>query len=80
MKTYKQLIQEITEELDRVTPSVESIAKKHKKDVGYIQQQLDQGIKVEKEHTTSVKVATEIALDHLNELPDYYTRLAKVEQ
>lgn len=80
MKTYKQLIQEITEELDRVTPSVESIAKKHKKDVGYIQQQLDQGIKVEKEHTTSVKVATEIALDHLNELPDYYTRLTKVEQ
>ena len=78
MKTYKQFISE-ADMLNKVTPSVESIAKKHKKTVEYIQQQLDHGIKIEKEHTSSVKVATEIALDHLNERPDYYIRLTKVD-
>lgn len=38
------------------------------------------GIEVEKEHTSNVSLAKEIALDHLNELPDYYTRLKTVEE
>lgn len=47
--------------------------------MSYINKQLDQGIRVEKEHTADEKIAMEIALDHLNELPDYYTRLNRME-
>jgi hypothetical protein len=42
--------------------------------------ELAQGIRVELEHTGDVAVAREIALDHLNEFPDYYTRLKQVEK
>lgn len=40
-------------------------------------QELNMGIKVELEHTENQKIAREIALDHLMEHPDYYTRLQK---
>jgi hypothetical protein len=40
-------------------------------------EELKKGIKVEKEHTTDIKTATRIALDHLSEDPKYYTKLAK---
>jgi len=43
-------------------------------------EQLRMGIKVEYEHTTSKQIATRIALDHLTEIPDYYTRLKKMEE
>lgn len=42
--------------------------------------QLKMGVKVEMEHTTIPEVAKEIALDHLAEIPDYYTRLEKMEK
>lgn len=42
--------------------------------------ELKMGIKVEMEHTTNPAIARRIALDHLSELPDYYTRLAKMEE
>jgi hypothetical protein len=42
--------------------------------------QLNLGQKVEKEHTNSPGVAKEIATDHLTEIPDYYTRLNKMEE
>jgi hypothetical protein len=35
------------------------------------------GVATEMEHTNDLKVAKTIALDHLQEHPDYYTRLAK---
>ncbi len=41
--------------------------------------ELASGIKVEREHTTDKSQATEIATDHLTEIPDYYTRLEKME-
>lgn len=41
--------------------------------------QLEKGIKVEMEHTTSKAVAKEIAMDHLWEDPAYYTHLEKIE-
>jgi hypothetical protein len=59
--------------------SIESIAKKHKVSVEDIQKQLKMGIKVEKEHTTDSEKAEAIALQHLAEKPDYYTKLKKVE-
>lgn len=42
--------------------------------------QLSLGTKVEMEHTNDTKVARKIALDHLKEFPDYYTRLLKMEK
>jgi len=41
--------------------------------------ELAMGIKVEMEHTSSKAMATRIALDHLAEINDYYTRLKKME-
>jgi hypothetical protein len=61
------------------TPSPEQVAKKHGADLDTILQQLKLGIKVELEHTRDRAMAKEIALDHLAELPDYYTRLDKME-
>lgn len=50
-------------------------------DVGNIDsKELKMGDEVELEHTKSPIIARRIALDHLSELPDYYTRLAKMEQ
>lgn len=66
--------------LDKKTLTPEQIAKKHKVDVSVIMSQLKDGIEVEMEHTSDRKVAREIALDHLGELPDYYTKLKKVEK
>ena len=48
--------------------------------VEYVDQQLEQGMRVESEHTRIKAAAREIALDHLNERPDYYVRLKKVER
>lgn len=41
--------------------------------------ELEMGIKVEQEHTHDPLIAKQIALDHLAEVKDYYTRLAKME-
>lgn len=60
--------------------SVEEIAKKHKVPVDHIKKQLDMGIGVEHEHTKDTGVATVIALQHLDEFPDYYTRLKSAEK
>lgn len=63
---------------DKIT--IYDIANKHNVDIDQIVLQLQKGIKVEMEHTSDTKVAEEIALDHLYELPDYYDRLEKVEE
>lgn len=42
--------------------------------------QLKIGIKIEKEHTNNPIIAKAIAKDHLSEIPDYYTRLIKMEK
>lgn len=65
--------------LDVKTPSLDALAKKHGVSIDVLKKQLDMGIKVELEHTTDKAVAKEIALDHLNEFPDYYDRLEKAE-
>lgn len=41
--------------------------------------QVLKGIEVEMEHTEDPRIALEIVIDHLTELPDYYTRLEKME-
>jgi hypothetical protein len=59
--------------------TVEQIAKKHRLDVSFIQKQLDMGEPIEHEHTKDHELAMNIALQHLDEIPDYYTRLKKME-
>ena len=66
--------------LDKPTPRVDQLAEKYHTSIGVIEAQLKKGIKVEMEHTSKVHVAREIALDHINEKLDYYTRLEKVEE
>lgn len=58
----------------------EQLAKHHKVDIEHINRQLKKGIKAELEHTTDKKIAREIALDHLKEDPNYYTKLEKMER
>ena len=45
----------------------------------HLKKQLDKGIKVEMEHTNIKAKAKEIAMDHLDEDPKYYDKLAKIE-
>ena len=42
--------------------------------------EIKMGIEVEMEHTSSKFLAERISKDHLAEFPDYYTRLAKMEE
>ena len=49
-------------------------------DNNYNKKELDLGEEIEKEHTSDSKIAKEIAKDHLTELPDYYSRLRKMEK
>jgi len=46
----------------------------------YDPQQILKGMEVEMEHTDDPKVALEIAMDHLEEFGDYYTRLDGMEK
>jgi hypothetical protein len=59
--------------------TVEQIAKKHRLDVSFIEKQLKMGEPIEHEHTKNHELAREIALQHLDEIPDYYNRLKKME-
>jgi hypothetical protein len=61
-------------------PSLEDSAKKHNVDIEVLKKQLEKGIQVEKEHTKDEKTAEKIALAHLDERPDYYDQLSKVEK
>jgi len=65
--------------------TIKDIAKKHDKKGYYhvdnmissLKKQLNKGIKVEMEHTNDLDIAKEIAMDHLTEDPQYYTKLVK---
>jgi len=82
-RTAKAIKQKMTSEnklLDKPTPSIKQLSKKHNVDKEDIISQIKKGVKVELEHTSDPKIALEIALDHINELPDYYDRLETVEE
>lgn len=64
-------------DIPKDAPTVESIAKKHGVSVDHVKKQLEMGMKVEAEHGKSKGSEREIALDHINEKPDYYTKLKK---
>ena len=69
---------EVNEQL-KPHKTVEQIAMKHRLDVSFIKKQLDMGAPIEHEHTKDKTLAVDIALQHLDEIPDYYTRLKKME-
>lgn len=77
MIRFKQFL---AESLDKPTYGLERLAKKHGVSVASLSKQLAMGMAVEKEHTSDPEMAKEIALDHIAERPDYYTRLKKVEE
>lgn len=52
----------------------------NKKPSDFDRSQLFKGIEVELEHTDNPMLALEIAMDHLTEIPDYYTHLEEMEQ
>ena len=54
-------------------------AKRHITRADVDQHELAMGIRVEHEHTGDEKIAEQITLDHLAEVPDYYTKLKRVE-
>lgn len=59
--------------------TLSDIAKKHGVEDSDLRSELKKGIKVEKkDHTSNIKTATRIALDHLFEDPKYYTKLDKI--
>jgi len=59
--------------------SPQELAKKHGISLDEIQKQVKIGTKVESEHTSDKKLARITALQHLDELPNYYTKLKKME-
>lgn len=73
MKNFKSF-------LNRPTSSPETLAKKHNVSIDHIHSQLQRGIETELEHTKHEDVAREIALDHIGEDPNYYTKLTKMEK
>ncbi len=56
------------------------IAKKHKVPLKQIVKEFKAGVVIEMEHTKSKKAAGTIAKDHLEEIPDYYKRLIRMEK
>ena len=46
----------------------------------YDLEELLTGIKFEREHTRDSFIALEIAMDHLERIPDYYSRLCRLER
>lgn len=60
--------------------SIEDIANKHGVTKKSINKQIQIGKKIEMEHVDDVRLAKEISMDHLEEIPDYYTRLIKMEK
>ncbi len=52
----------------------------HAKPSDFDAKELRMGAEVEFEHTNNMATAIEIAMDHLSELKDYYTRLVKMEK
>ena len=60
--------------------TLNDIAEKHGVSVDVLVAEFKKGIQTEMEHTTDREMAKEITMDHLFEDPQYYTKLATVEE
>jgi len=84
MTESKKLIEEKKGGLSKGM-TLKDIAKKHNTEYNEnyykkLQQEFKKGTRVEKEHTDDPKLAQRIAMDHLVEDPEYYTKLKKIEE
>lgn len=52
----------------------------HLPDSYFDPRELALGIRIEMEHTNDRRLAKQIAKDHLVEIPDYYSRLIRMER
>lgn len=59
--------------------TLEGLANRHGVTISHIVNQLSKGIRVEMEHTERALDALDIAIDHIFEDPNYYTKLKKME-
>ena len=59
---------------------IPQLARRHDVPDKSIQGQVKKGLSVESEHTDDPATAREISEDHLEEFPDYYDRLGKMEE
>ena len=66
--------------MKKKVPTEKEIAKKHGVSVDAIIKQAEVGSTVEREHVTTHEEAYGIALQHLDEFPDYYKHLLKMEK
>jgi len=66
--------------MKKKVPTEQEIAKKHSVSVETIIKQAEVGSTVEREHVTTHDEAYGIALQHLDEFPNYYTHLLKMEK
>lgn len=66
--------------MKKKVPSEKQIAAKHGVSVDAIIKQAEIGSTVEREHVTTHEEAYGIALQHLDEFPDYYKHLLKMEK
>ena len=59
--------------------TLKDLAKHHDTTIDELIDKVSNGINVEMEHTSSIPIALEIALDHIYEDLDYYNKLKKIE-
>ena len=84
MSGYEE-IDEIAVQIDKIPgglakdKTTKDLANKYNVKLSKIKEYLTNGIKVEMEHTTDVRIAAEIAMDHLWEDLKYYDKLATIE-
>ena len=84
MSGYEE-IDEIAVQVDKIPgglakdKTTKDLANKYNVELSKIKEYLTNGIKVEMEHTTDVRIAAEIAMDHLWEDLNYYQKLASIE-
>lgn len=87
LKDLKRILNNLKEEAKDQIPggladgiSLADIAHRHGVPLSHIEAEHMAGIDVELEHTNDKSLAAEIAMDHLWEDPDYYTRLKRMER
>jgi hypothetical protein len=68
-----------TQELFKPSKTIEQIAKEKDVPLDYAEEQLRKGMKTESEHSDNPMVQETIALQHLDEMIDYYEKLEYIE-
>ena len=84
MSGYEE-VDEIAVQIDKIPgglakgKTTKDLANKYNVELSKIKEELTKGIRVEMEHTSDVRYAAEIAMDHLWEDLNYYQKLASIE-